>query len=235
MIDILLPVLGRPANAERVVASIAAGTQVPWSAWFIATSGDDAQLDAIDAVQEKYAGRVGVIQRGEQAGSGDFARKQNLGFKVTGYGEPNPFVFLGADDLEFLPGWDTLALETAERTGASVIGTVDAANPLVTKGAHSTHTLVRRAYTDAEGLTWDRQPGVVYAECYDHQQVDNELVAVAKERGIWAFAHGAVVKHRHPIFDRTVPTDATYRKALSHGSDDLQLFRKRQATLGGKP
>lgn len=234
MIDILLPVLGRPANAERVVASIAAGTQVPWNAWFIATTGDDAELDAIDAVMERYP-QVGVIQRGEMAGPGDYAKKINLGFKMSGYGNPHPFVFAGADDLDFQPGWDTVALETAEQTGASVIGTVDAANPLVTKGAHSTHTLVRRAYTDAEGLTWDRQPGVVYAECYDHQQVDCELVAVAKERGVWAFAHGSVVKHRHPIFDRTVQKDATYEKALAHGSDDLQLFRQRQATLGGKP
>lgn len=232
MIDILLPVLSRPANAERVVASIATGTQVPWSAWFIATSGDDAQLDAIDAVMERYP-QVAVIQRGEPAGPGDFAKKQNLGFKVSGYGSPNPFVFLGADDLDFHSGWDVAALSIAESTRASVIGTVDGANPLVTKGQHSTHTLVRRAYTDAEGLTWDRVPGLVYAECYDHQQVDCELVAVAKERGIWAFAHGSVVKHRHPIFDRTVQRDATYEKALAHGSDDLQLFRQRKATLGG--
>lgn len=231
MIDILLPVLGRPANAERVVASIAAGTQVPWSAWFIATSGDDAELDAIDAVMERYP-QVAVIQRGEQAGPGDYAKKINLGFKVSGYGNPHPFVFVGADDLEFTAGWAEAAI-LAAGTHASVIGTVDGANPLVTRGQHSTHTLVRRAYTDAQGLTWDKVPGLVYAECYDHQQVDCELVAVAKERGIWAFAHGSVVRHRHPIFDRTVRKDATYEKALRHGSDDLQLFRQRQATLGG--
>lgn len=234
MIDILLPVLGRPANAERVVASIAAGTQVSWSAWFIATAGDDAELDAIDAVMEKYP-QVGIMIRSVQAGPGDYAKKINSGFMVSNYGEPHPFVFLGADDLDFQPGWDTIALETAERTGASVIGTVDGANPLVTKGQHSTHTLVRRAYADAEGLTWDRVPGVVYAECYDHQCVDNELVAVARERGVWAFAHGSIVKHRHPLFDRSVQKDATYAKALAHGADDTQLFRQRQATLGGKP
>jgi hypothetical protein len=165
-----------------------------------------------------------VLCRSEEPGPGDFAKKINLGFENTW----DPFVFLGATDLNFKPGWDAAALCVAEATGAGVIGTDDMGNGLVRAGKHATHPLVRRSYIEELGGTFNEEPGVVYAECYDHQAVDNELVFVAQERGQWAFARDSKVEHLHPLWLKS-PMDPTYEKALARGKQDIQIFGQRRA------
>ena len=71
----------------------------------------------------------------------------------------------------------------------------------------------------------------VNAEGYDHQAVDNELYEAAVGRGEWAFAMTSVVRHLHPIYphrgrNRT-PMDGTYRRGMSKGKEDMQLFKAR--------
>ncbi|MDH4038585.1 MAG: hypothetical protein OEV86_14020, partial [Candidatus Krumholzibacteria bacterium] len=63
---------------------------------------------------------------------------------------------------------------------------------------------------------------------YDHQWVDAEAVAVAKQRGEWAFARNSLVLHHHPIFDKTVVMDETYAKALAKGREDGRVFQQRR-------
>jgi hypothetical protein len=158
-----------------------------------------------------------------EPGPGDFAMKTNRGLAET----EETFVFCGASDLTFMPGWDRAVLEVAEATGASVIGTQDGANPLVIKGRHSTHPLVRRSYAEDPGGTVD-DTGAIYCELYDHQAVDAELCETAMRRGAWAFAAESKVLHHHPFYDRTVKRDATYDKALAKGKDDIKLFMTRR-------
>ncbi len=225
MIDILIPVLNRPHRVAPLLGSIAASTTVPHTVLFLTSPDDGAEVAAIVA-----AGARHLPVPWAPAG-GDYARKINLGFAYTREvlaEEDNPFVFLGADDLEFRSGWDEQAIAELERAGAGVCGTQDGANPLVRRGAHSTHSLVRRAYIDECGGTWHDGPGVVYHEGYAHMYVDNELCAVAKERGCWAFAHQSRVLHHHPIFDRSVPMDATYTKAMDNHEVDRALYQARQ-------
>jgi hypothetical protein len=157
-------------------------------------------------------------------GPADFARKHALAFSLS-HGD---WYFAGADDLEFRPGWDTAALAMAERTGAKVIGTNDMANPAVMRGNHATHILFEREYVETVGATWHDGPGHVYSEAYDHQLVDNEAVACAKMRDVWAFAEHSQVKHHHPIFDEDVEMDDTYRKALAQGNADRVVFNRRK-------
>lgn len=221
MISIICPVLGRPANAQPLVDSIRAHTTVEHEIIFLCSPGDDAQIDACRSTQKK------VIVVDWPSGRGDAARKWNRGGEASVY----PFIFCAADDLEFTDGWDVNALTVAESTGASVIGTNDSANPLVKRGKHSTHTMVRKSYVDEVGLTWDNIPGHIYAPCYDHQSVDQELVQVAKERGIWAFSRRSVVIHHHPFYSRHVKRDPTYDKALAGGHGDIMLFKERMRTL----
>jgi glycosyltransferase involved in cell wall biosynthesis len=217
-VDIVIPVLNRPQNAEKVVSSIRAATSTPFTITFVCTKGDEAEIDAVDATGESYV----IVPW--PAGPGDGAMKWNSGYRQGKF----PYVFLAADDLEFQPDWDLRVLEVAEKSNAGVIGTNDDANPLVKRGLHSTHSLVARRYIDSVGGTWHDGPGVVYCEQYAHQWVDTELVAAAKERGEWAFAHRSVVRHLHPIFNKATPYDETYRKALGDAREDSALFKERQ-------
>jgi glycosyltransferase involved in cell wall biosynthesis len=218
VIDIVIPVLNRPQNAEKVVNSIIGATSVEFTITFVCTKGDEAEIEAVEATGEQFA----IVPW--PAGPGDGAMKWNSGYR---YGEM-PYVFLGADDLEFEPGWDKAVLEVAEKSVAGVTGTNDDANPLVKRGLHSTHSLVSRRYIDEVGGTWHDGPGVVYSEEYAHQWVDTELCEAAKQRGEWAFAHRSVVRHLHPIFNKATPYDDTYRKALGDARADKALFIERQ-------
>lgn len=221
MLDIVCPVLNRPQNAQSLVDSIYAATTVSFTITFMCSPGDLEEQAACIMT------KAGVHTVDWEQGSGDYARKINLGYTMG----TNPFVLLAADDLEFEPGWDLAVLKQAERSGAGVIGTNDQANPLVMRGKHSTHPVVRRTYIDTVGGTFFDGPGTVYHEGYDHQLVDNELYEAAVGRKEWAFAATSIVRHMHPIYPHRgrarTPMDDTYRRAMSEGQADIRLFKSR--------
>ena len=212
-IVVVVPVLGRPQNAQPLADSLAASTDRV-HLLFVCSPGDSAQIEACRATG------ADTLITSWKPGPADFARKINLGYHESS----EPFVFQGADDLEFTPGWADAALTAIE--GFMVCGTNDDANPAVRSGRHSTHTLFRRSYLDDPGASMDG-PGTVFSTAYDHQWCDNEAVAVAQARGVWTFAFGAVVRHRHPIW-RTAPMDSTYAKGLARGVEDHAVFLDRR-------
>ena len=217
VISVLVPVLNRPQNAKPLVDSIRENTTVEHEIIFLVSPGDTEERAAVVACEVPW------IEMEFPAGGGDYAKKINEGFNCSG-GE---FVFTAADDVTFTPGWDVEILKVAERTGAGMVGSNDDANPLVKRGRHSTHSLFSRAYIDSVGGTFFDGPGVVYHEGYDHQWIDTEAVKAAMDRGQWAFAMNSVVAHHHPIYDRTVAYDDTYRKALGDASADKRLYTER--------
>jgi hypothetical protein len=109
-----------------------------------------------------------------------------------------PWIFITGDDVRFHPGWLDHAQHIAALTGAHVVGTNDWGNPRVMAGEHGTHLLIRRSYIEEQGASWDG-PGVVCHEGYRHNYVDDEIVTVAKQRGVWVSAPGSVVEHFHPM------------------------------------
>lgn len=219
MIDILIPVLNRPHRAVPLAENIHEATVNEHRIYFLCSADDDDQI-----VESRKAGLV--IHTKRAAGPGDYAMKINLGYRETKF----PWIFLGADDLCFCPGWDVHALATAEATGASVIGTDDLGNPTVQRGDHATHLLVRRSYVDERGASWDG-PGVVYHEGYDHQFVDSEVVHLAKKRGVWAFSRSSKVEHMHTFWGKS-ERDATYDKALAKSHEDNRLWAQRRRQYG---
>jgi hypothetical protein len=197
----------------------------PVASWvFNLTSGWAATWGVID-----FAGGTAVhINAGAAGLALAIVLGKRVGFAKGAHKPHNPpFVLLGASDLLFHSGWDVEALRVAEQTGAGVIGTNDLANPAVKAGRHSTHPLVRRSYIDEVGGTFDQGPGVVYFEGYDHQCVDNELCIAATKRKQWAFAKESKVQHLHPIFDKTISMDDTYRRGLAKGKEDIALLQSR--------
>jgi glycosyltransferase involved in cell wall biosynthesis len=214
-IVIVVPVLGRPDNVAPLVANVLQETTVPHRIVFVCNPDDDAEIEAV------LAAGADMLIIDEPAGPGDFARKLNHAYQHT----REPWIFQAADDVVFHPGWAEACLHAAGDR-YMVVGTQDLANPVVRRGHHSTHSLIRRCYVDDPGASADG-PGSVFSEVYHHQWCDNELIGLAKSRGLFVFAKDAVVEHRHPIW-RTAPDDETYRRGAAHARDDRALFQRRQ-------
>lgn len=218
-VAVIVPVLGRPQAAQPLVDSFVASVPPGLARMvFVCSPGDTAEMAACVATGCR------TLMLTEQPGPGDFARKVQLAFEQT----DEPYIFQAADDVEFQVGWCETALEQIDTDGGyGVCGTWDGANPQVMRGLHSTHSLIRRAYVDECGGSWDG-PGTVFSSAYSHQWVDVELVELAKLRGCFTFAKTARVLHRHPLFDRSVARDATYERGLSSGAEDRATFHRRQ-------
>lgn len=193
---IVVPVLRRPHRVGPLVASVAAATPEPHRVLFVCSANDP---DEIDAVKDSGSDLLVVPAYSK----GDYARKINAGFARS----DEPWVFLGADDLDFHPGWLPAALAPFENPAVGVVGTNDLGNARVMAGDHATHSLVRRAYIDQHG-TID-EAGKVLHEGYWHEFVDDEFVATAKKRGAFAFAADSKVEHLHPLWGKS-PTDPIY-------------------------
>lgn len=221
MIDILIPVLGRPHRAEAVAASAYDVATVQTRLTFVCSPDDDEQIDACRNVDV-----ADTIVVSWEPGGGDYARKINYAASLT----DAEYIFTGADDLVFRPGWDEAALLALGDNG--VCGTNDYGNPAVMRGDHSTHSLVSMKYVQDPGATYSDGPGVVLHEGYDHQQIDNELVHAALVRGQWVFSRGPGVEHHHPMWKQYgVGMDATYEKALRGGKVDQRLYGQRRRSF----
>jgi glycosyltransferase involved in cell wall biosynthesis len=218
VILIVVPVLNRPQNAEKVAASLHAATTLPYRLVFVCSPGDTEQIAAVDATGSDY------IVTPWKPGHADFARKVNLAYRLT----DEPWIFQAADDVRFEAGWDEALMACHERTGALVIGTQDGGNPAVKRGQHSTHTLIARSYADDPGASMDGT-ATVFSEAYGHQMCDVELVQVAMARKVWAFCDEARVIHEHPFWDRAVAQDDTYRRGLESTRLDQGVFARRGA------
>lgn len=213
----IIPMLGRAESVEPLLDSLLKEEpDIRIEPVFVVSPEDHEVREAADATGFNF------IVMGEACQPGDFARKTNAAFEVT----EGEWVFLGASDLRFHPGWAREAI-VAGGDEFGVVGTDDMGNPTVMRGLHSTHSLVRRSYIDEFGGGWDG-PGVVYHEGYFHQYVDTELVTAAQARGRWVFAHRSKVEHLHPFWKKG-EMDSTYKRALQHpeGRRDAMLFRQR--------
>lgn len=216
MIDILIPVLGRPRNVTPLLESLQV-TKADYRVFFICTPSDYQQIREVEE-----AGLEPLIHP-EKAGPGNFAKKINWAFDRT----DGEWIFQGADDLRFRRDWDIHALASAKKTKKSVIGTNDLHNPAVLRGLHSTHTLIRRSYIEEYGGTFD-DTGRVFHEGYDHQYVDNEFIETAKRRKQWVFSRNSVVEHLHPHWGNAA-MDLTYKKATRRSNADRRLYMERMS------
>ena len=212
---VLVPALGRPQNAAPFMESLKASGAGMATVYAIVDDGDHETRRAWKAVGAR------VINAGFED-PGTFAQKVNLGYSFTG----EPWLFLVGDDVRFHPGWLDHA-QHAARDGAHVIGTNDLHNPRVMAGEHATHLLVRRAYVDERGASWDG-PKVVCHEGFRHWFVDDEIVTVAKQRGVWVAAKASKVEHLHPLWG-LAEDDDTYRLGQQHVEVDRALFEARLA------
>lgn len=200
---VLVPVLNRPQNVEPLLHSIAAATPGDPRILFICDPDDRDEIDAVGA-----AGAEILIH------AGNYASKINRGVVCS----QEPLIFLGADDLDFRPGW--LEAAKVKLDPAQVVGV----NDLIPRQRdHQTHFLITREYAEQGCIDG---PGVL-CELYAHNCVDDELMATAKRRGVYAYAPDAQVRHDHPMVGASI--DSTYVKGMAPLRADRRIFRTREA------
>jgi hypothetical protein len=200
---ILVPVLRRPHRVRPLLDSIRAVTPDA-HVLFIADTGDGPEVKAI-------------LDAGEQAlltpDGESYAEKINAGVRAT----TEPLIFLGADDLDFKPGWFDAAREK--------LGSVVGINDLIPRGRqHATHFLLTREYAERPMIDGELGP---LSTAYRHWYVDNELIETATARGAYAYAPDAHVEHLHPLVSKA-PLDDTYELGTAHSSEDRTIFKQRR-------
>ena len=205
-VDVLVPVLGRPHRVAPTLESIE--TTAPRArVLFIPDPDDEAELAAIKAAGAQHV-----------PCSGNYAAKINYAVRIT----HAPLVFLGADDLQWHAGWLEACVAHVRR-GAEVVGVNDLCSQRTQRGEHATHFLMTRRYATAP--TVDGRPGPLF-EGYDHSFVDDELIAVARSRGVLVIDPTIIVEHLHPDAGKA-PTDETYRKGRARIRQDRGIFHSR--------
>lgn len=216
---VVVPVMRRPQNAAPFMESLRASGAALANVYAVVDEDDEGTASAwLEAGAALIHGKA-------PDRPGTFAEKVNMGYQQT----EEPWLLLVGDDVRFEPGWLDHA-QHAARDGAHVIGTNDLHNPRVTAGEHGTHLLIRRAYVDERGASWDG-PKVLCHEGYRHWFVDDEIVTVAKQRGVWAFAKQARIEHLHPLWG-LAEDDEVYALGRAHVDDDRALFEARLAEHG---
>jgi hypothetical protein len=215
-VAVLIPVLSRPQNAQPVIASLELSDPHGLCRPLFICSPFD--------VRQEHAARAtgaDVIVTDWPSGPGDYQKKINLGVRESS----EPFIFSGADDLHFHPGWAEAALYIADRDQVGMVGTDDLGNQSVRAGRHSTHSLFARWYVEQCGTV--DEPGKIYHEGYGHQHCDVEAYETAIARGCFSFAADAKVEHLHPFWKKG-ETDETYAKGLATSAEDRALYKRRK-------
>lgn len=214
-VTVVVPVLGRPQNAGPFMASLRGSvTGVPLPVIAVANVGDNGTAEAW-----RRAGAHCIRFAGQP---GSFAQKANYAARWPTVAK-RAWMFLVGDDVAFHPGWLGAALDGLDGR-VCVAGTNDLANPRVTSGDHAVHMFVRMDYVREQGASWDG-PGTVCGP-YRHWFCDDELVTVAKLRGVWEPRLDSVVEHLHPYFGKG-EMDDTYRLGESEAAADQALWMQR--------
>lgn len=206
-IAVIVPVLNRPHRAAPFMESLRESTDLTQAY----AHANDADASAWLAAGANVLTTPLVT----------FAEKVNDAYGRTF----EPWLFLTGDDVTFHAGWADELLRVAAETGAMVVGSNDLTNARAEEGSHSPHMLISRQYIADVGASWDG-PGVVCHSGYRHMFVDDEIVTVAKQRGVFAYATDAVVEHLHPVAEKS-EVDATYRLGWSYAELDKSRFAER--------
>jgi hypothetical protein len=204
-VAILVPVLGRP---QRVCPTLAAFN--PHPVYFIPDYDDDDEIAEIESAGGNILYAI----------KANYALKINVGVMLTN----EPLIFLGADDLEPQPDWFETAVGYIEQ-GAQVVGV----NDMISRSRQlATHFLITREYAQLPTITGERGP---LCELYDHSCIDDELIATAVKRDVYAYAEDARVKHLHPDMD-LAPIDSTYVKGRKNIRADRRMWKSRRIWNG---
>lgn len=248
MIAILVPVLGRPHRVQPLLDSIAAATPEPYRVLFICDPHDELERAEVAKASTRStpARRISGTVYG-----GNYAAKINRGVELT----DEPLLFLGADDLNFHPGWlevATAKLRWRSSPAASVpvgepyggsewmpggnppwdAGAVEGIGVVGTRDLCNERTENGEHSTHSLVARWYTELGTIddpsklLHEGYPHEWTDDEFIETAKSRG--AYAHsGAVVEHLHPLCGKA-PMDHLYKHQRRRMRQGRRIYVQRR-------
>lgn len=202
---VLVPVLARPHRVKPLLESLEATTE-DYRVLFVCDPDDPEEIEAV-----REAGEWPLLR------GGGYAKKINEAVRAT----TEPLVMLAADDLQFHPNWLENAAERLT-DGVHVVGL----NDLIDRPHrpdHATHFLLTREFAMEPNASGDRGP---LCESYRGWFCDDELIATATRRGVYAYASDSHVEHLH-VMNGKAPDDATYQLGRSSRIEDRNLFRQR--------
>ena len=207
---VLVPVLNRPQNVAPLVESFfSSGT--PGTLHLV---GDAVTDRATFDVTPRHERVVWEQTRDKVS----WPEKINLGIRRVRNAD---WYLFAADDVTFEPSWWDATQQLRDDPTIGVIGTNDSrdgtGNPRVAAGQHTVHPLVRGTYARDPNL----DGGPFCVETVRHWYSDDLIVAVAQQRGAWAFCKEAVIEHHHPYwYPNIIPLDATYQLGESTAEQD---------------
>ena len=152
---------------------------------------------------------------------GTWAQRINHGVRET----TEQFLFTGADDLAFRPGWFEAALRALDQF-PNAVGLV-AVNDL--HNAAGVHFLFHRDYVTEFGCI--DEPGVLCHEGYRHSYIDDEIRATALSHDRWSIARDSIVEHLHAGAGKA-PHDDVYTIGAESMPQGLALFQSRAHLWG---
>jgi hypothetical protein len=217
LVDVIVPVLWRCHTAGPFMASLAASGELDRVQVTVAACHID-----VGALRSWASHDVQMVKVPDDRPA--FSQKVNEVYRRT----EAPWLLLVGDDVEWHTGWLDAALTVARETGALVVGTNDGG--LQARSEMSPHPLIDRGYVDTRGASWDG-PGVVAHEGYRHNYVDREILQVAIERGVYAYAGQSLVRHLHHGLG--YPVDSTYEVGTRFLQEDKARWQRRQLENGG--
>lgn len=217
---IVVPVHHRPAALVPLLDNITLTTPDA-TVIIMPTPEDEATITQLERIQE--TGRYPKLCWFVIDGALQWSTKLNLAYKLVGDGYR--YLFTGADDIVFTPGWLDAALDKMQR-GIMVVGTRDMLTTVVMDGAHATHFLVDTDYLIDPGGVVDEGPGSFLYEGYRHNYADDEFIRTAKARYRFAMSE-AVVRHLHHLSGAT-SYDDTYKIGDDSKQADSILFESRR-------
>jgi len=220
VLDVVVPVLWRPARLRPVAAAITAATSSSHRLTFVADADDLATREELLAAGLRFLIAPAVPRWGRAT----WSSKANHAYREL---EPRAaYLAIFGDDVKPAAGWDLRVLEVfASDPGAGVVGTNDLCNPRVMAGRHATHPVISRAYVERHGGATADGVDPLFSEAYRHAYTDGELVHVAKARRAFRPCLDAIVEHLHP--QRGFESDRVYELGRSYLLTDRATQKER--------
>lgn len=218
-VAILLPTRGRAEQASRRVRELLAQSLPDNVTLLLVVAAEETDREtatAFESLSNEYPDvELIVLTRPEGTTS---VQGWNLAYAAARMLGAD-WVVLGADDVEWLPGWLETALETAERTGAKLVGLLDGHDK---KRRYGPHYMAQVSFCE------QYLGGVIAVPHYKSWSFDYEACERADMVGLYAPTPRPVIEHHHPDWGLS-QMDDTYRTAWPLHEADRALRLERRA------